>query len=206
MTKIRGSVAELAADLAGAGWAAQPGFLEDADWRALARDAWSRWEEGDFRHAGVGRGADLRVRPEVRSDRVLWIDEAGATSAERRYLERIESLRLALNEQAYLGLFRFEAHYAVYPPGAFYRRHLDRFRGAAHRIVSCVLYLNDDWQAADGGALRIYTSQEGEETRFEDVLPAGGQLVAFHSGRFYHEVLPASRPRLSLTGWLCRRE
>jgi SM-20-related protein len=35
-----------------------------------------------------------------------------------------------------------------------------------------------------------------------DVAPRGGTLVAFLSGTFHHEVLPATRERLSVTGWL----
>ena len=35
--------------------------------------------------------------------------------------------------------------------------------------------------------------------------PAAGTLVVFMSGDFPHEVLPASRERLSLTGWYRRR-
>jgi SM-20-related protein len=67
-------------------------------------------------------------------------------------------------------------------------------------MLSCVLYLNDGWRAEDGGALRLYLP-----TRHCDVLPRAGTLVAFLSERFEHEVLPAQRERLSLTGWFRRR-
>ncbi|MDQ6997923.1 MAG: 2OG-Fe(II) oxygenase [Mariprofundus sp.] len=33
------------------------------------------------------------------------------------------------------------------------------------------------------------------------VMPQAGRLVTFISEQFPHEVLPASRDRLSLTGW-----
>lgn len=59
-----------------------------------------------------------------------------------------------------------------------------------------------DWRAADGGALRLHLSDGG--TR--DVVPQGGALAAFRSECLEHEVLPAARPRLSLTGWFRRRE
>lgn len=42
------------------------------------------------------------------------------------------------------------------PTGAFYRRHLDRFRDDDRRMVSAVLYLNEDWQPQDGGQLRMF--------------------------------------------------
>src|SRR5450830_1584970 len=38
-----------------------------------------------------------------------------------------------------------------------------------------------------------------------DVVPSGGCLVVFLSGDVPHEVLPATRERLSLTGWFRRR-
>jgi len=37
------------------------------------------------------------------------------------------------------------------------------------------------------------------------VHPTGGTLVLFLSERFAHEVLPAKRERLSLTGWFKSR-
>jgi SM-20-related protein len=98
-------------------------------------------------------------------------------------------------------LFAFEGHYALYPPGAFYRRHRDRFRDDDGRVLSCVLYLNQDWDAGDGGTLRIHL--DGGDTR--DVLPAGGTFACFLADRFEHEVLPATRERLAISGWFRRR-
>jgi SM-20-related protein len=103
-----------------------------------------------------------------------------------------------------LGLFELEAHFAVYAPGAAYPTHVDRLRGDDARVLSVVLYLNADWRAADGGALRLYLEGTGRAPRV-DVLPCGGTLVAFLSERFAHEVLPAWRERLSLAGWFRRR-
>lgn len=161
--------------------------------------------EGGFRHAGVGRGRGWRLRPEIRNDRVHWIDPPGASRGERRYLEAMEALRLGLNRELLLGLFSFEAHYALYPPGARYHTHLDRFAGASHRILSVVFYLNETWSEAEGGALRLYLDAP-DAAPWRDVLPLGGRLVLFDSGRFHHEVQPATRARRSLVGWFTRRE
>jgi SM-20-related protein len=60
-----------------------------------------------------------------------------------------------------------------------------------------ICYLNENWKAEEGGQLRIY-----EETNQIDVLPEAGRLVCFRSDKLEHEVLPASRARLSLTGWI----
>ena len=37
-------------------------------------------------------------------------------------------------------------------------------------------------------------------------MPEGGTLVCFLSDRFHHEVLPARRERLSITGWFTRSQ
>jgi SM-20-related protein len=126
------------------------------------------------------------------------------SAAQRLYWTQLEQLRLAVNQMLFLGLYELEAHLAVYPPGTYYRKHLDQFRGIGARTLSCVLYLNDDWLEQDGGALRIYTEPEAPE-RSVAVLPKGGRLVSFFSARFLHEVEPAQRERFSLTGWFKRR-
>ena len=84
---------------------------------------------------------------------------------------------------------------------AAYARHLDRFRDNDARVLSSVLYLNADWQADDGGALRLHLS-DGPL----DVTPTGGTLALFLSADVEHEVLPARRERLSVAGWFRRRE
>jgi SM-20-related protein len=89
----------------------------------------------------------------------------------------------------------------LYPAGAIYARHRDRFRDDDARVISCVLYLNEGWQASDGGALRIHMPEGG----WRDVIPLAGTLVVFLSERFVHEVLAATRSRLALTGWFRRR-
>ena len=97
-----------------------------------------------------------------------------------------------------------EAHYACYPPGAGYLRHVDRFRDDAARVISLVLYLNDDWRDGDGGALRIYATRDARESAC-DLAPRGGTLVAMRSEAIPHEVLPAIAERWSISGWLRRR-
>ena len=95
---------------------------------------------------------------------------------------------------------RFEAHVAIYPPGTGYTRHADRFARDPRRALSTVLYLNEDWQPGDGGALRIHLGGGA----WRDLEPRGGTLVIFAS-ELEHEVLPARRERLSLAGWFKRR-
>jgi SM-20-related protein len=111
---------------------------------------------------------------------------------------------MAINRELYLGLFDWEGHLAVYPEGAFYRRHLDRFQHDGRRTVSTVLYLNEHWQPGDGGELRVWSGPDADSA-FVDVAPLSGRLVIFLSGEVYHGVQPSSFERISVTGWFRTR-
>ncbi|MEC9408324.1 MAG: 2OG-Fe(II) oxygenase [Pseudomonadota bacterium] len=176
-----------------------PKFVCDEIVLTLAREAQTFWQANAFRQAQVGTGSQRRLRRDIRSDHVMWVEPASASPALQHYLVRIEELRCMLNQSLYLGLQRFEAHYAAYPPGSFYQRHLDQFQSARHRVVSCILYLNADWAPTDGGALRLYEREGGGAV---DVLPQAGTLVVLRSDQIEHEVLRAQRLRWSLCGWL----
>lgn len=195
----------VAAGLAADGFCICSGFLPAALIAALARDAHARLTA--FRPAGTGAGAPHVLRPQVRGDSTLWVEPPGQGKPQQQALKRFETLRLALNRELQLGLFDFECHFALYPPGAGYIRHLDRFTGDARltggggRTLSCVLYLNQHWLPEDGGQLRLHLP----DADALEILPEGGTLVAFLSDKFEHEVLPARRARLSLTGWFRRR-
>jgi SM-20-related protein len=116
-------------------------------------------------------------------------------------LAALDGLRLELNRQGLLGLFDAEFQYALYAPGAAYARHVDQPLGRGQRRVSLVLYLNPEWPADAGGALRIH----GADGSYRDVPPDGGLLVGFATPGCEHEVLPARRTRWSLSGWLRTR-
>lgn len=190
------------ADLADRGFAVVPDVLRRDQLEELAREARQGFEEGEFHRAGVGRGAE--ERPEIRGDHVAWLDPAALTRAQQAYWDFVDSLREACNRTLYLGLADFEAHFAVYPPGSFYRRHLDRFHSEGRRTLSCLLYLNFDWLPQDGGALRLYLRDEEGQERPLDIQPEAGTFVVFRSDTLEHEVLVAHRERISLTGWLRR--
>ena len=95
------------------------------------------------------------------------------------------------------------AHLARYPAGAFYRRHLDSFRGRANRVVSTVGYLNPDWPEDGGGEMVIYAEQDPQR-ELTRVAPRAGTLVCFLSEQVPHEVLPTRLPRASIAGWFRR--
>jgi SM-20-related protein len=190
----------LVAALAAQGWALSDDFLPPDAVTALADEAAALWSAGRFQAAAVGRGAQRKVRQEIRGDATLWLDDDTLTAAQSRYWEAMEALRREMNRSLFAGLSAFEAHYAVYPPGAAYETHVDAFAGSSERAVSCSLYLNPDWRAADGGELRLHTA--GGHV---DVVPRAGVFVVFRSQDVPHEVLPAARHRFSVTGWFRRR-
>jgi len=186
--------------LAERGLAIVPCFLDVLAVTRLRAHAEALARSGVLRSAGVGRGDARTESASIRGDRILWLDPASADPSEVAYFRAMHQLRQVLNRELMLGLVELDAHYALYPPGARYARHRDRFRDDDRRTLSCVLYLNEGWAADDGGALRLYTSH-GER----DVLPSAGTFVAFRSEAFEHEVLPARQARLSITGWWLRR-
>ena len=183
------------------GWCVWPGFLGEGLAADLSRESLSSWEEGVFRPAGVGRGENLAVRGDVRTDHVMWLGDEANSPCQAAYLESLEKMRVALNRRLFLGLVDFEGHFAVYPPGGFYKPHLDRHRGTRDRILSVILYLNPAWQPGDGGELRMRTTPGEQGGDFITVEPRMGTLVCFLAGDFWHEVLPANKTRASVTGW-----
>ena len=60
----------------------------------------------------MGRGQDLLQDRSVRRDKIAWLQ--GVTPVQAALFEFFESVRLGLNERLFLGLKRFEAHYATY--------------------------------------------------------------------------------------------
>lgn len=150
-----------------------------------------------FDQAGIGREQDFHTNEFVRTDHIQWLEAQQPFAQD--YFVWIEQLRLRLNQHLFLGLFDYECMFAHYPEGAFYKRHLDAFRGSTNRRLTTVLYLNPQWTAEDGGELLLYRKRQ--KTAIETVLPEFGTLVVFLSEVFPHEVLPANKSRFSLTGW-----
>jgi SM-20-related protein len=176
-------------------------FVTSSQMQALLQCAQAREARGDFAPARVGSQAHAQRREDIRGDFTCWLREP-LYPAERSLLDQLEELRLELNLEATLGLFEMELHYARYPPGAGYARHVDQPQGTTQRQVSLVLYLNVEWQPRDGGVLRLHETDD----RTLDIEPVGGRLVCFLTPGRVHEVLTARRERLSISGWFRGRE
>ncbi|MGZ3708450.1 MAG: 2OG-Fe(II) oxygenase, partial [Bdellovibrionota bacterium] len=158
--------------LADQDFAVIPGFLTPQQC-ASARVEIARLDQtGRFAPAGVGQGGERRLEQGIRGDRISWFEPAHLEPTQKEISEKLESLRLALNEELFLSLIEMEGHYAIYPEGAFYRAHLDRFRKDDSRTVSVVLYLHEKWRREDGGELVMHLDPGPLE-----ILPEEGTLV-----------------------------
>ena len=187
------------------GWATLAGAFGDADSLRLRQECEAACQRGEFKRARVGKGINLEVRDEVRRDQVLWIKPGEGSTEQQHYLDKVETLRLLLNQRFFLGLFDFESHFAIYPEGGFYRPHLDQHTGTRDRIVTVILYLNPNWQPGDGGELKLWTNSGTKTGAFTLIEPRMGTVVCFMSGDFWHEVLPAKHIRMSVSGWFRQR-
>lgn len=201
MTDLSIPLERILDDIASQGLSVCEGFLPSWQIAQLEEETLKFRHANALNPAGIGKGQEHVINTEIRGDFILWLEEPDLTDLQRNYLDTLEELRRACNASLQLGLYEFEGHLAAYPAGSFYKKHLDRFRNSSQRTLTCILYLNPDWQPEDGGELRIYL----DDDRTMEVLPLGGTLVSFLSDRFWHEVLPAGRERLSITGWFKTR-
>lgn len=206
---------ELVDHIAEQGFCVIDHFLPEATIRALADEAQGLKQDLIMQEAGVGR-EQLAVNKTIRGDSIYWLEEGSASTAQQSYFNQMENLKRNLNQHLFIGLFGLESHLAVYPIGAFYKKHLDCFAtidlNKPQRKISCIVYLNHHWQPNDGGQLRLYLNEKDElnSEKSIDILPVGGRAVIFLSDRFYHEVLPASRENqpnrlvlyTSISSWL----
>ncbi len=190
-------------DLVERGWSETVDFIPSILVERILEEQQHFLKEGEFKTAGVGKGENFQIRKDIRGDQVMWLNVENLSDVQQQYWQAVDALRQQLNQELYLNLKGFEAHYTQYPAGAFYKRHIDQFKQVQHRIISCILYLNPEWKKDDGGQLRIYNQENGTET-FTDVYPDAGKFVCFMSDSIEHEVLPTKRRRNSITGWIRR--
>jgi SM-20-related protein len=151
--------------------------------------------------ARIGQGLQKKIRPDIRGDSILWLDRQSNISAEQDFFLWLDGFKKILNENLMLGLEKEEMHYALYPPGTGYKKHVDCFEKNDQRVLSFVLYLNKNWQESDGGQIALFneSNPEQEDAR---ISPTYGQCVIFLSASIYHEVNFTRAERFSVTGWL----
>lgn len=180
-------------------------FFDAEEVEMLRNTLLEKYEEDNFKKAAIGNRLNETIEKTVRGDFILWINEADGLEAEKVFFNKINSLVTYLNKTCFLGILQKEFHYAVYPDGTFYKRHLDTFQNDDRRKLSLVCYLNDeDWKPENGGELVIYKEEDGVELA-KKIYPLPGRVVIFESQILEHEVKPVKTTRLSITGWLKTR-
>ncbi|KAM4603919.1 egl nine homolog 1-like [Polymixia lowei] len=140
---------------------------------------------------------------EIRGDQITWVE--GSESGCGRIAVLLSCMDDLLRHcDGNLGNYRIngrtKAMVACYPGnGTGYVRHVDN-PNADGRCVTCIYYLNRDWDAEKhGGLLRIYP--EGKP-QFADIEPKLDRLLLFWSDRRNpHEVQPAYTTRYAITVW-----
>jgi SM-20-related protein len=188
---------DLIANIASHGLGVVDNWLSSQELQDISR-AFDQWiKDKRFTPAKIGKVENHILNTDIRGDETWWFDPLDPPFVLLPILNRINELRVQINRELFLGLKDWEAHIAIYPAGATYKKHLDRHRDSSHRKLSLILYLNENWSPDFGGELVIYRKND----EIMRVDPIGGRLVAFLSEDFPHEVLPATKPRRSLTGW-----
>lgn len=192
---LQNSYDEIADALAGPGFIVIDGGFPESLTQGLVDSINDRASQ--LQRAGIGREGDYQVNDTVRGDTIQWLEPGDWAVTE--FLSAMDKLRAALNERLFLGLFDYEAHFASYAPGSFYKKHRDAFRGKPGRKLSSVFYLNPGWDLSAGGELVLY--DEAGEQELIRIAPECGRLILFLSEDFPHEVLPARAQRQSIAGW-----
>ena len=186
------------------------GVLDAAEVRA------ARQQLEQVHVAGELRASEAQRESRVRTDLVGWLeaDELAARPALAPVVSLLRGLPAEVERHAAaaeVGGWRLAVprllQAALYDGSAsspsFYSRHLDCNDTASNpRRLTAILYLNPEWDDADGGCLRAYL--RGGEVRggeVRDVSPRGGRLLLFNSAEVEHEVVEARAPRMAVTLW-----
>lgn len=177
-------------------------FFSDDEVEQLRTILLLKYEEDDFKKSAIGNQFNEHIIKTIRGDFISWIDEQNMQTAEKLFFNKIDNFTNYINRTCFLGIQDREFHYALYPKGTFYKRHLDTFQNDDSRKLSIVSYLNEEnWLPSYGGELVLY-KEEGDVV----IYPLKGRVVIFESQIIEHEVKPVNQPQLSITGWLKTRK
>lgn len=150
-----------------------------------------------FAKAAIGSSGNEHIISEIRGDYIYWLD----ADKDNEMIEVFDTLTLVkrmINRYCFLSLSDYEFHFAYYPSGGFYKKHLDQFSNRNNRMISMIIYLNENWKNGDGGELKIYPNNSDSKT----IEPILNRCILFKSDTLLHEVLKSNKPRKSLTGWM----
>ena len=180
-------------------------FFTDEEVKKLRDTLLEKYNEDVFKKAAIGNKTNENIVKSIRGDFIYWLDETKQNPAELLFFNKINNFINYLNRTCFLGILNKEFHYAFYPKGTFYKKHIDTFENDDRRKLSFVCYLNEDgWKPENGGELVLYINENGNS--FEKVIyPFPGRVVIFESQIIEHEVKTVNTERLSITGWLKTR-
>lgn len=139
--------------------------------------------------------ADLLQASAIRNDYTYWLAKEHHTT-EAQLLDQLDHLLVTLKNYFRISLSQLECHFAFYPPGHFYKKHIDQTRENNKRFFSFVIYLNPNWNTNDGGKLIGYH----EDQKIFEIRPSFGNMILFRS-HIPHEVEESHGERRSIAGW-----
>jgi SM-20-related protein len=172
-------------------------FLSPSLAQNLKNNLTDLYAKQQMHNAGTGNAQIFLQDKLMRSDKIYWLDRLHNDVNENLFFDLMDAFVLHLNATCYTGITGYEFHYALYEKGSFYKPHVDQFKNNDSRKYSMIMYLNTDWQIADGGQLCIH-----HKDSLQNISPKNGKSVFFKSNELLHEVLMTNKPRMSITGWL----
>ena len=158
-----------------------------------------RFNEVEF--SGLLKKADVTKNDqpqEIRNDFTYWLDSQ-QSAAEGELFVLLQLLRDRIKNYFRIPLNDLECHFALYPAGHYYKKHVDQTATNNKRFFSFVIYLNSEWSATDGGQLVGFDAETAKP--LFTLLPEAGKMVIFRSD-IPHEVEVCHKPRKSIAGWL----
>ncbi len=179
----------------------QNGYCIVDDWLTheqtsiLKKEILGIYNDDLFKKAAIGNKFEENIAKQIRGDFIYWLDEPSMAKA---FFKKTNDFIEYINKTCFAGIVSKEFHYAVYPTGTFYKKHIDTFQKDDKRSISIVFYLNDEWHKSYGGELALYLKDKTLK-----IYPTIGKIVIFDSKTIPHEVLPVlQNQRYSITGWL----
>ncbi|XP_035674809.1 prolyl hydroxylase EGLN3-like [Branchiostoma floridae] len=178
-------------------------FLEETTGDAILAEVKSLREDGVFRDGQLVNQAAADTARNIRGDIITWV-EGKETNCRRigHLVSRMDAIIMRCDSK--LGKCkingRTKAMVACYPGGGSrYVRHVDNPNGDG-RCVTCIYYLNKNWDVQkNGGLLRIFPQGRDEVA---DIEPRFNRLLFFWSDRRNpHEVQEAFATRYAITVW-----
>ena len=196
---------QIISDISSKQYSVVENFFDHEEVELFRNSLLEKYQEDFFKKSAIGNKLNENIVKSIRGDVILWIDESKNDAVESLFFKKVNDLIAYLNRTCFMGILQKEFHYALYPKGTFYKRHIDTFENDDRRKLSFVCYLNkEDWKPKNGGELVLYLNENGKPLE-KVIYPFPGRVVIFESQLIEHEVKPVNKQRLSITGWLKTR-